>query len=108
MTATFDHKDHALTAGWATYHQKPYLSRLGGLVCRLRGHSYPARTPDPVDGHSPSNYDRCGRCRAFMHWYVEGQHRWGGMNRSTWEAFEFESIAQAAVSADETDQAGGS
>lgn len=105
MIAAFDHKDHAIAAGWATYHVRhlrPWW-RLSGLLCRLRGHRYPTHVPHPANGHSPSNYDRCGRCGARMHWYVEGQHRWGGMNRTVWEAFEFEAIAQASRSADEHD-----
>jgi len=72
--ATFDPNDHAVDAGWATYHQKRTPLR-----CWFRGHVYPSAAPRPANGHSPSNYTRCARCEAWMHWYVVGQHRYGGL-----------------------------
>lgn len=76
MKATFDRNDHALTAGWATYH----IHRGWRAVFCLLGHQLPPMPGSP-NGNSPTNYARCRRCRGFMKWFVVGQHRYGGMNR---------------------------
>lgn len=72
-SAVFDRQDHCREAGWATYQ-----SRRRSLRC-LFGHDFPNWTPTPPNGYSPSNYDRCFRCRAPIKWYAFGQHRWGGL-----------------------------
>lgn len=85
VQAVFSETDHAIKAGWATYHRpkRKHLQlpafQLFNVRCYLHGHLYPDYRPDPPDGHSPSNYSRCNRCGAWVHWYVEGQHRWGGI-----------------------------
>lgn len=108
MIAAFDHNDHALNAGWATYFKRrarPIFYKghirlrrfFRYLVCRRKGHVAPSRPPVPPNGHAPSNYTVCGRCGEPMKFYVVGQHRFGGYDRHVWEAYEFESIAAAAT-----------
>lgn len=76
MKATFNVNDHAITPGWATFHNRLGWRR---YVFCLFGHSRNA-PPEPANGHSPSNYVRCRRCGNSLKWYVVGQHRYGGMN----------------------------
>jgi hypothetical protein len=78
--AIFDAKNHAVTAGWATYHQRP-RRRGWRLRCFIGRHLYPHHVPQPANGHSPSNYAALPCCGAWAHWYVEGQHRYGGVSR---------------------------
>ena len=76
MKAAFNRNDHATRAGWAAY-MKPLRSwgeRLHGWL----GHRVPTEPPVPANGHSPSNYARCG-CGAALKWYVVGQHRYGSI-----------------------------
>lgn len=75
--ATFDENEHAVTPGWATYHRKPMLRFR--LRCWLGRHVLPDYVPQPPNGYSPSNHDRCPRCRAHLGWYVTAQHRFGGL-----------------------------
>jgi len=78
MKATFDSNDHAVTPGWGAY-MKPLRSwreRIHGWF----GHTVPAETPIPRNGHSPSNYAKC-ICGAALKWYVVGQHRYGSLSR---------------------------
>lgn len=74
--ATFDENDHAWTTGWATYHRRLGWRR---VLC-LFGHTQFA-IPEPPNGHSPSNFERCRRCRSALKYYIVGQHRYGGMDR---------------------------
>jgi len=66
-TAVFDIDGHAIAPGWATYQMDtpthPHID---------------AEPPVPADGHSPSNYARCG-CGAWFGWFVVGQHRYGSI-----------------------------
>jgi hypothetical protein len=66
--AVFDTNDHAIVAGWATYHADtpahPHIE---------------ADQPSPSNGHSPSNYARCA-CGAWVKWFVVGQHRYGSVS----------------------------
>lgn len=76
--AVFNDQDQAIAEGWAAYHERPM--RRWRFRCWLGRHAWPAYVPEPPNGHSPSNYARCARCQAAVHWYVLGQHRWGGIN----------------------------
>lgn len=76
--ARFDQYNHAWRPGWATYQRRPMFR--WRLRCAFHRHKLPPQ-PDECNGHSPSNYDRCPRCRAFLKWFVNGQHRYGGMHR---------------------------
>lgn len=67
-TAVFDINDHALGAGWATYHKDTPTHQ-----------HIDVGPPDPPNGHSPSNYARCG-CGAWFKWFVVGQHRYGSLS----------------------------
>jgi hypothetical protein len=82
--AKFDEYDHCSRPGWATYQgsrtRRPPMWR-PSLRCWLGRHVWPSYRPEPLNGHSPANYDRCSRCCAFVKWYVDGQHRWGGIDR---------------------------
>ncbi len=66
--AVFDMDNHALVAGWATYHMAtpahPHID---------------APPPEPADGHSSSNYAKCA-CGAFVKWFRVGQHRYGSLD----------------------------
>ena len=77
--ATFDERNHCDTEGWATWQDSPMFRFR--FRCWLGRHAWPLRTPILANGHSPSNYDRCTRCHAFVHWFVDGQHRYGGLTR---------------------------
>ena len=76
--ATFDEHDHAGTEGWATYQQRPMFR--WRPMCALGHHVLPP-TPAVRNGYSPSNVGRCSRCRAFLKWYMVGQHRFGSIDR---------------------------
>lgn len=78
MAALFDTHDHATVEGWATYHKHLGWRALG---CRIVGHRLPPK-PSPANGYAPSNYARCSRCRSWIKWFVDGQHRWGSLSRS--------------------------
>lgn len=69
-TAVFDLNDHAIAAGWATYHadrrDHPHIAAL---------------IPDEPNGYSPSNYARCA-CGWMFKWFVVGQHRYGSLSKS--------------------------
>ena len=77
MKATFDHNDHCNIEGWATYHGDQSMFRWR-LRCALGHHSLPD-PPTVRDGIRPDNYDRCPRCRAWVKWFVVGQHRFGSI-----------------------------
>ena len=77
--ATFDEHDWCDKPGWAGF-QGRYMPRLR-LRCWLGRHKMPARPPAKPNGHSPSNYAQCARCDAGVHWFIEGQHLHGGVNR---------------------------
>jgi len=77
--ATFDEHNWCDTPGWATYQDRPM--RRFRLRCWLGRHAVPADTPAKPNGYSPCCYSRCSRCRAHLKWYVEGQHRYGGVDR---------------------------
>jgi hypothetical protein len=77
--ATFDERNHCDREGWATWQKDPMFRFR--LRCAFGRHAWPLRTPIPANGHSPSNYDRCTRCHAFVLWFVDGQHRYGSLNR---------------------------
>jgi hypothetical protein len=77
--ASFDSEDLCTSDGWATYHAKP--RRRFRVRCWFGRHILPNYVPVPPNGHSPTNYDRCLRCDAAVHWYVDGQHRYGGLDR---------------------------
>jgi len=77
--ALFDEDGHATAEGWATYQKRPMFRFR--IRCALGHHAWPLRKPYPPNGHSPSNFDRCTRCLAWVSWYVDGQHRWGGLDR---------------------------
>lgn len=63
--AVFDLNDHAIAAGWATYH----------MDCAAHEHVH-APAPEPANGYSPCNYARCA-CGVMVKWFVVGQHRYG-------------------------------
>lgn len=66
--AVFNHNDHAIVAGWATYHKD------------IAAHPHiEAGPPTPANGHSPSNYAKCA-CGAALKWFVIGQHRYGSLS----------------------------
>lgn len=88
-TAHFDANDHATHEGWATYHTRPPST----LRCRWRGHVMPSA---PSNRHSPACYDRCTRCRAWLKWFVIGQHRYGSVDRDVWMAYEAHAVASRA------------
>jgi hypothetical protein len=68
--AVFNVNDHAIAAGWATYHED------------TPSHEHiQAAPPEPANGHSPSNYARCA-CGAWVKWFVVGQHRYGSIGAS--------------------------
>lgn len=77
MSAKFNTADHCVKAGFASYQ-----SRKEWWWCRVFGHRWPSSPPNPPNGHSPSNYTRCARwfCDAPGHYFVVGQHRFGGMS----------------------------
>lgn len=77
--ATFDTRDHCDHDGWATYQNRPMFRFR--VRCWLGRHVWPLYKPFPTNGYSPSNYDRCARCHAFVLWFVDGQHRYGGLTR---------------------------
>jgi hypothetical protein len=68
--AVFDMNDHAIAAGWATYHEH--------VLSHPHIH---APAPDPANGHAPSNYARCA-CGVFVKWFVVGQHRYGSIGQA--------------------------
>ena len=74
--AVFDDYDHADVSGWATYHKR----NKGRFRCWW-GHKMPDWTPIPTNGFAPSNYSNCQRCGVPVHWFVIGQHHWGGLTR---------------------------
>jgi len=79
--AKFGPADHAIIAGWATYHDPHLRGRWWQrLRCWVIGHTSPIEIPPTPNGYSPNNYVRCVKCSNAMHWYVVGQHRHGGMN----------------------------
>lgn len=70
---------HASTEGWATYHKQ--LRGWRRFICAAKGHRMPTEPlPSERNGHAPSNYGRCLRCRNAVKWYVVGQHRYGGLS----------------------------
>lgn len=77
--AIFDEHNHCDIAGWATWQKQPMFRFR--LRCWMGRHAWPLYKPHPANGYSPSNSDRCTRCHAFVHWFVEGQHRYGSLNR---------------------------
>lgn len=89
--ARFNRKDHATRPGWATYHSPANQRR--AWACRIMGHQVPPK-PTNADGYSPSNYANCQRCQNVIHWYVKGQHRWGGMAALEAEAARAAGIAR--------------
>jgi hypothetical protein len=68
MNAMFDINDHAIAAGWATYHEDT----------PAHPHVH-APAPQPPNGHSPSNYARCA-CGVWFKWFRTGQHRYGSLD----------------------------
>jgi len=79
--AKFNSANHAISAGWATYHDPALRGRWWNRArCRVFGHISPVEIPPTPNGHSPNNYKHCVTCDNFMHWYVIGQHRYGGMD----------------------------
>jgi len=84
-TAKFGPADHAISAGWATYHKHPkgnWWQR--AARCLVFGHLAPIEIPPTPNGHSPNNYAKCVRCDNHLRWYILGQHRYGGMNADTY------------------------
>lgn len=81
MRATFDDRNHCNDPGYATcWQHRRGLDRFR-LRCWLGRHLIPIGAPHPPNGHAPSNYWTCPRCRGLMHFYVEGQHRYGSIDR---------------------------
>lgn len=77
-TAKFDEHDHCVDEGWLPYQDRPMFR--WRLRCALGRHRLP-EPPAVRNGNSPSNFARCPRCRAFLKWFVPGQHRLGSLNR---------------------------
>ena len=74
--AAFDCNDHCTHAGIAAYHRAKYHP----WRCRLFGHRWPLHLTGPRNGYSPHDTVRCLR-GCWGHWYVVGQHRYGGLDR---------------------------
>lgn len=78
MRAEFDENDHCVVHGYAAYQTR--RMRRWRFRCWLDRHIIPTHSPYPPDGHSPGNYWQCPRCFGHLHYFVVGQHRFGGMN----------------------------
>jgi hypothetical protein len=75
--ASFDERNHCVDEGWATWQPRPMFRFR--FQCWLGRHAWPLWTPH--DGLSSNNTHRCTRCHAFLGWFIDGQHRYGSLNR---------------------------
>lgn len=87
VEATFDHNDHCVGEGWATWAAFCRGKGLRYQWHRYRGHHW------IVHHDANPGYRRC-TCGRREHWYSDGVHRYGSFDRSVWEAMQFCIIAE--------------
>lgn len=71
--ARFDERDHCTEPGWATWGLRQ------NFIQRICPHWITASIPQ--NDYCPQAYTRCRICRTAVHWFNDGTHHFGSINR---------------------------